>query len=69
MQGLRTFVVAGLLAIAPAATTYFAGVDWVKLFTDLGVTPQWAIPLATIFSGAVMAYMRSITSTPPGKKE
>ena len=68
MKGLRTFVISFLLAVAPAAATYFGTVNWVQLLRDLGVSPDWAVPLATLLSGAVMAYMRSITNTSPGQK-
>lgn len=68
MKGLRTFILAGLLAVAPAATTYFGNVDWVTLLQGLGIDPKWAVPLATVISGALMAYMRSITNTPPAQK-
>ena len=67
MQGLRTFAISLLLAIAPAATTYFASVDWTALFAGL-VGQQYAVPLAMVVSAVVMAAMRSITTTPPGRK-
>lgn len=67
MQGFRTFAISLLLAIAPAATAYFASVDWTALFAGL-VGQQYAVPLAMVVSSLVMAGMRAITSTAPGQK-
>ena len=45
------------MAIAPAAFTYLAGVDWTSL-----VGPNAAMAIA----GAITVGMRIITTTPPG---
>jgi hypothetical protein len=69
MKGLRTYLVAFLMALIPAATAYFEGFDWVGFLTSAGVPQQWVLPLAGVLASIVMAVMRSITSTPPAAKE
>ena len=66
LTGLRTYIVAFLMALVPAATTYFANFDWAGFLATLGVPSQWAVPVAGVIASIVMAAMRSITTTPPG---
>jgi hypothetical protein len=68
MEGFRTYLVAALMAAVPTLTEWLAGVNWVEVLTNAGVGQQWVVPLAGIMGAVVMAVMRSITSTPPGKK-
>ncbi len=56
LQGYRTYVVAALIALFGALEM----ADWNLLFTD-----PYAGAVA-IFSAAVMAVLRTITTTPPG---
>ncbi|ULO25032.1 hypothetical protein [Methylocystis sp. SB2] len=56
MQGYRTFVAAGLVALFGA----LASTDWIAFLND---PKAGAIAIG---SAALMAIMRSITSTPPG---
>ncbi|MBM3578712.1 MAG: hypothetical protein FJX40_13910 [Alphaproteobacteria bacterium] len=59
MQGYRTYIAAGLVALFGA----LASTDWVSFLND----PKAG---ATAVGAAVlMAIMRSITSTAPGAKE
>lgn len=57
MQGYRTYVAAALVALFGA----LASTDWVAFLNDLKAGA------VAIGAAAVMAIMRSITSTPPGK--
>ncbi|MEF3367947.1 hypothetical protein V3H18_15540 [Methylocystis sp. 9N] len=57
MQGYRTYVAAALVAVFGA----LASSDWVGFLND----PKAGA--VAIGSAALMAIMRSITSTPPGK--
>jgi hypothetical protein len=57
MQGYRTYLVAGL----QIATGVLAQTDWVAAVHD----PKAGA--VAIGSGILMAVMRSITSTPPGR--
>lgn len=69
MKGFRTYLVAFLMALLPAATAYFEGFDWVGFLTSVGVPQQWVMPLAGLMAAIVMTVMRSITNTPPAAKE
>ena len=57
LKGYRTIAIGLLMAIAPAAFTYLAGVDWTSL-----IGPNAAMAIA----GAITVGMRIITTTPPG---
>ncbi len=57
MQGYRTYVAAALVAVFGV----LAATDWVAFLND----PKAGA--VAIGSAALMAIMRSITSTPPGK--
>lgn len=57
MQGYRTYVAAALVAVFGA----LASSDWISFLND----PKAGA--VAIGSAALMAIMRSITSTPPGK--
>lgn len=57
MQGYRTYVAAALVAVFGA----LASSDWIGFLND----PKAGA--VAIGSAALMAIMRSITSTPPGK--
>ena len=67
LQGFRTYLVAALMAAVPALTTWLGGVDWSVLLRNAGVPDALVIPLAGAIAAAIMAFMRSITTTPPGK--
>jgi len=56
MQGYRTYIAAGLVAVFGA----FAATDWIAFLDD----PKAGA--VAVGSAALMAIMRSITSTPPG---
>jgi hypothetical protein len=56
MQGYRTYIAAGLVAVFGA----LAATDWIAFLDD---PKAGAVALG---SAALMAIMRSITSTPPG---
>jgi hypothetical protein len=60
MKGYKTVVFGLVLAIAPAALTYLAGVDW----TSLGISPSAAAAIGLAIIG-----LRSVTDTAMGKKE
>lgn len=68
MQGFRTYLVAMLVAVLPMLSEWLGGVDWVSLLTNMGVPQQLVIPLSAMIAGGLMALMRSITTTAPGKK-
>jgi len=57
MQGYRTYVASALVAVFGA----LASTDWVSFLSD---PKAGATALA---AAALMAAMRSLTSTPPGK--
>lgn len=57
MTGYRTFIAAGLVAAFGALAT----TDWISFFND----PKAGI--VAIGSAVLMAVMRAITTTPPGK--
>lgn len=57
MQGYRTYLAAALVAVFGA----LASSDWIGFLND----PKAGA--VAIGSAALMAIMRSITSTPPGK--
>ncbi len=57
MKGFKTFVFGALLAVAPAALTYFGSVDW----QSLGISPG----VAGLIGAAIIA-LRAVTNTPPG---
>lgn len=65
MKGFRTYLVAMLMAVLPLMTEWLGGVDWVAVLTHLGVPQALVVPLAGMVAAAVMAVMRSITTTPP----
>jgi hypothetical protein len=58
MKGWKTIIVGLLVAIAPAALTYLASVDWTQY-----VPPNVAVAIA----GVMMVLMRMVTTTPPGQ--
>lgn len=58
MQGYRTYLAAGLVALFGA----LAATDWVSFLSD---PKAGAVALG---SAVLMAVMRSITNTPPGQK-
>ena len=60
MKGYRTILVGLAMAIAPAASTYLAGLDWTQL-----VGPNSAMAIA----GAVTIAMRIITTTSVGSSK
>jgi hypothetical protein len=64
LKGLRTYLVAALIAALPNLSTWLFGIDWVTVFTNLGVPQIAVVPLAGAVAGAVMGFMRSITTTP-----
>jgi hypothetical protein len=68
MVGFRTYAVAALMALLPTLTEWLGGVDWVALLQNLGVPQPLIMPLAGALAAAVMAFMRSITTTPPAGK-
>ena len=68
MQGFRTYLVAALLAAVPTLTTLLGGVDWSAVLRNAGVPDALVLPLAGAIAAAIMAFMRSITTTPPGTK-
>jgi hypothetical protein len=57
LKGYRTYVASGLLALFGV----LASTDWVSFLSDpkAGVT--------ALVSAALMAVLRSVTTTPPGK--
>lgn len=59
LKGYRTYLVAVLVALFG----FLAEVDWVKVIDD----PKGGLGL--IIGGALMAAMRVITTTPPGKPD
>ena len=59
LTGFRTVLVGLVVAIGPAALTYFGGVDW----TSLGLSPTVGGVI-----GAVIIGLRAITTTPIGTK-
>lgn len=59
LKGYRTILVGLLVAIAPSALTYLAGIDW---------TEQVGPNVAMVIAGAITVAMRMITTTPPGAK-
>jgi ABC-type Co2+ transport system permease subunit len=61
LVGMRTYLVAALVAALPSLTEWLGGVNWVEVLTNLGVPQQWVIPLAGIVSAVVMAVMRKVT--------
>lgn len=69
MQGFRTYIVAALMAAVPSLTAWLASVDWVSVLTTAGVPQAMVVPLAGIVGAVVMAFMRSITTTPPATQE
>jgi hypothetical protein len=69
LTGFRTYLVAAFMALLPMLTEWVAGIDWVAVLTNLGVPQSAVIPLAGALAAAIMAFMRSITATPPGKPE
>jgi len=68
LKGFRTYLVAALMAALPSLMTWLEGVNWVDLLTSVGVPQQWVVPLAGVLGAVVMAFMRSITTTPPADK-
>ena len=58
LKGWRTIAIGLLMAIAPAALTYLAGVDWTHVVGPNG---------AMVIAGGITIGMRLITSTPVGK--
>ncbi|MGL4280516.1 MAG: hypothetical protein ACRCS0_09125 [Albidovulum sp.] len=58
MKGLRTYLVAGLVAAFGA----LAAIDWNPILND--PKAGWT----AVVSAVLMAVMRSITTTPPGEK-
>jgi ABC-type Co2+ transport system permease subunit len=61
LVGMRTYLVAALVAALPSLTEWLGGVNWVEVLTNLGVPQQWVIPLAGIVSAVVMTVMRKVT--------
>jgi len=59
MQGYRTYIASALLAIFGV----LAATDWVSFLDN----PQAGT--VAVGSAVLMAVLRSITTTPPGKKE
>lgn len=57
LKGYRTILIGLVIAVAPAALTYLAGVDWTALVGPNG---------AMFIVGAITITMRMITTTPPG---
>ena len=57
MKGYRTILIGLGLAVLPPALSYLAGVDWNSLVGTQG---------AMMISGAIMIFMRMITTTPVG---
>lgn len=68
-QGFRTYIVAALMAAVPALTTWLGGVDWSAILRTAGVPDALVLPLAGAIAAAIMAFMRSITTTPPATKD
>jgi len=60
MKGYRTILVGLAMAIAPAALTHLAGIDWTQL-----VGPNGAMAMA----GAITIAMRIITTTSVGSSK
>jgi hypothetical protein len=58
MQGYRTFIVAGIAFVAPAIAKWGFHVD-----------PNVIADAVMVVVPALMAAMRSITRTPPGKSD
>lgn len=58
MKGWKTVIWGLLLAIAPVALTYLAGIDWTKF-----VSPNEA----ALIAGAVTIALRAVTDTSIGK--
>lgn len=67
LTGYRTYLVAALMALLPMASEMIAGVNWVSVLTNAGVPQPLVIPLASALAAGVMTFMRSITTTAPGK--
>lgn len=65
LTGLRTYLVAAVIALVPNIGAWALGVDWVDVLTNIGVPKIAILPLAGAISGAVTAYMRSITTSAP----
>lgn len=61
LVGMRTYLVAALMAALPSLTEWLGGVNWVEVLANLGVPQQWVIPLAGILGAVVMAVMRKVT--------
>ena len=68
LQGFRTYIVAALMAAVPALTTWLGGIDWSVILRNAGVPDALVLPLAGALAAAIMAFMRSITTTPPAQK-
>lgn len=68
LTGFRTYLVAALMAAVPALTTVLGGVDWSAILRNAGVPDALVLPLAGAIAAAIMAFMRSITTTPPATK-
>lgn len=64
-KGLRTYLVAAIIATLPNLTAWLLGIDWVAVLTHVGVPQIAIIPLAGLLAGAIQGFMRSITTTPP----
>ncbi|HEY8136244.1 MAG TPA: hypothetical protein VIF61_00290 [Methylocystis sp.] len=62
--GLRTYLVAALVATLPNLTAWLLGIDWVGVLTNIGVPQIAIIPIAGLLAGAIQGFMRSITTTP-----
>ncbi len=58
LKGFRTVLMGLAIAVAPAALTYLAGVDWTSL-----VGPNAAMAIA----GGITIAMRILTTTPVGR--
>jgi len=63
--GLRSYLVAAAMAALPNLGAGLLGIDWVAVLTHWGVPQIAVVPLAGMLAGAVMGFMRSITTTPP----
>jgi hypothetical protein len=59
LTGFKTLIFGAAVAVAPSLLTYLGGVDW----TTIGISPT-----AGGVIGAVIIGLRTMTSTPVGKK-
>ena len=61
MNGYKTYLVAVLMAVLPALSTWLGGVDWAAVIRNAGVPDAFVVPLAGLVSALIMVVMRKLT--------